>query len=323
MTEYVEKPNYQLTLDNKKIWTFYYENPTIDFESASLLMIEILEKVFNKLTCDNSSSIHAQILSFLSENTRQMNHINETISSLKTDFSNRLIQQFVDSKKEYLDHIQQIVTNDSLSMNDKIHSLMEKNNLYLIDKTSLILNEHVPRQIKDSVKEVYSSFKQDTDAIIKSCNSDKSFQDFLTSFDQRFSTILQSVQQPLFSFFTATEDRILKNIVELRETSHSSTTSQSKMFHELSDFLGKYKNSSHKGKMSEEKLHSVLNELFPSAELIDTSSIKASGDILMHRCDKPSILFENKEYERNVDKEEVSKFIRDIKTHIFRLYVNF
>jgi hypothetical protein len=40
--------------------------------------------------------------------------------------------------------------------------------------------------------------------------------------------------------------------------------------------------------------------------------MKASGDFIMKRNEKPTILFENKEYEHNVNKDEVIKFIRDI-----------
>ena len=42
--------------------------------------------------------------------------------------------------------------------------------------------------------------------------------------------------------------------------------------------------------------------------------MKASGDFIMKRLDKPSILFENKEYDNNIPKDEIAKFIRDIDT---------
>jgi hypothetical protein len=182
----------------------------------------------------------------------------------------------------------------------------------MIDKTSLILNENVPRQIKDSVKEVYNVLKTETDILAKSYHSDKSFQDFIQQFEQKYSVMLQNVQQPLYSFFNATEDRIMKNIVDLKERSGESITTQTKMFGELSEFLGKYKNSSHKGNLGEAMLYSVLKDLYPSADLVNTSGTKASGDIIMKRIDRDTILFENKDYERITDKDEVAKFIRDI-----------
>jgi len=305
--------------NNKRIWTFYKEHPNIDFETASLLMIDFLENVFNKMTHDTSSSINSQLLAFITENQRQMESIKtnlvsvqDNVTKMNTDFSNQLMLQLVNTKKEYMDDVRQIVSNSTLTTNEKISSIMEKNNNYLIDKTSLILNENVPRQIKDSVKEVYGTLKADTDILAKSYNPDKSFQEFIKQFEQKYTMMLQNVQQPLYSFFTATEDRIMRNIVDLKETSGESISTQTKMFTELADFLGKYKNSSHKGNLGEAKLYSVIKDIYPSADLTNTSGTKASGDLIMKRVDRQPILFENKDYDRIPDKEEVAKFIRDI-----------
>jgi hypothetical protein len=89
-------------------------------------------------------------------------------------------------------------------------------------------------------------------------------------------------------------------------------STQTKLQSELGDFLGKYKNSSSKGKLGEQRLKSVLDELYNTADLQNTSGMKASGDFIMKRVDQPTILFENKEYDYNIPKDEVQKFIRDV-----------
>ena len=43
--------------------------------------------------------------------------------------------------------------------------------------------------------------------------------------------------------------------------------------------------------------------MFPCAEIQDTTGLKASGYFIVRRLDKPTILFENKEYKANIDKE--------------------
>jgi hypothetical protein len=91
-------------------------------------------------------------------------------------------------------------------------------------------------------------------------------------------------------------------------------TQQNRMLDELSDFLGKYKhNSSHKGKFGELQLGQLLNALYPSAEVQVTGTSKATGDFVLRRAgDKVPILMENKDYDDNVPKEEVAKFLRDV-----------
>jgi hypothetical protein len=56
-----------------------------------------------------------------------------------------------------------------------------------------------------------------------------------------------------------------------------------------------------------------LTALYPSAEVLATGSAKATGDFVLRRAnDKAPILFENKDYDENVPKDEVAKFIRDV-----------
>jgi hypothetical protein len=88
-----------------------------------------------------------------------------------------------------------------------------------------------------------------------------------------------------------------------------------KVFDELHDFLGKFKNnSSAKGRLGELQLGQMLTALYPCAEVQVTGSAKASGDFVLRRVDKAPLLFENKDYDYNVPKEEVAKFIRDVDT---------
>jgi len=61
-------------------------------------------------------------------------------------------------------------------------------------------------------------------------------------------------------------------------------------------------------------LCSVLNGLYSTAEITNTTGQKASGDFIMKRVDKPDIMIENKEYNYNIPKEEISKFLRDIES---------
>jgi hypothetical protein len=72
-------------------------------------------------------------------------------------------------------------------------------------------------------------------------------------------------------------------------------------------------NSSKKGQYSENHLELILNNMFPSAEITNTCNIPQCCDIKLDRKgEKEIILFENKEYSKNIPKDEVDKFIRDI-----------
>ena len=74
---------------------------------------------------------------------------------------------------------------------------------------------------------------------------------------------------------------------------------------ELKNFLEKQKNSTKKGKESENKLEICLNDTFPYGSVVDKSGESKACDYLLQRNEKCDILFENKDYKTNVPNEEI------------------
>jgi hypothetical protein len=248
-----------------------------------------------------------------------LSNMNENISKLNTDIANNMMIQFMNLKKDYIDDVRQVIHNSTLTTSEKFSSLIEKNNSHLIDKTTLILNdvnpknqEHLSSQIKNTINDLHTLIAEDTNRLAKNMNNDKSLQDFIHNFETKYNSMMQTIQQPLYSFFTASENRINDNINVLKENSSIALSSQTKLQEELGEFLGKYNVSSNKGKFGEENLSTILNSMYQNAEIKNTSGTKSSGDFLMRRLDKPTIMFENKNYKNNIDREEDSKFIVDI-----------
>jgi len=318
----------EIIIKNKRICSFYKEHPSINIEQANLLLIDFLDTMFNHITNDLGSNVNAQLLSYITENKHEMDTIKtniavigDNLSKMHKDMANNMVMQFMNLKKEYIDDVKQVVNNGTLTVNEKINALLDKNNIHLIDKTTLLLNDVIPKnqdkvnqQLQSNFKDFHRAIVQDTQKLASTFSNEKSFQDFITTFDTKYNTMMQTIQQPLFSFFTASEDRISKNIDILKETSNNTFLAQKPILDELGDFLSKYNVSSNKGKYGEQNLSTILNSIYPSAEVKDTTGTKASGDFIMKRLDKPTILFENKEYKANIDKEEIAKFIRDIDT---------
>jgi len=316
---------YEIVIKNKRVWDFYNENKNIDIEKANLLLIDFVENMFNEMTNANSN-INAQILSYISDNKNQIQFIksnlsmvNENLTKLNTDIANNIIVQFMNLKKDYIEDVRQIINNGSLSTNEKISSLMDKNNSHLIDKTTLILNDVIPKnqdvfnkQFQLSLKQFYTLITEETNKLAKTMNNDKSLNEFINNFENKYSAMMTSMQNPLYSFITTSENRINKNIDVLKENSSIALTSQTKLQEELGEFLGKYNVSSNKGKFGEENLSTILNSMYQNAEIKNTTGTKSSGDFIMKRLDKPAIMFENKDYKHNIDKDEIAKFIIDI-----------
>jgi hypothetical protein len=324
MTE--EYNEYTLAVTNKKIYAFYNNNPNVDFESVNLFLIDLMESIFNNMTNDLNSNINSQLLSFMKDNQMKIENMSDSLTTVKqhvtnltNDITNNMVLQMNNMKKEYINDLSQIISTNSLSSNEKISSLMDKSNSILVDKTMLILNDIIPKnqdtlqkQIKENLKELHTSITNDTYKLTENVNNKDAQTDFLINIENKLSTVIHNIQQPLYSTLSASEERLSNSINNIKDTTIASVNTQDKLFKELEGFLGKYKSSTHKGKFGEEQLSSLLNSLYTNAEITNTTGQKAAGDFLIKRVDKPDIMVETKNYTDNIPKEEISKFIRDI-----------
>ena len=301
--------SYAIVLNNKDIWQFYHDHPHIDPEEANLLFIDFIDTMFQKQ--DQSQS---QLAAYVRDSKSQLDALGhsvaalgENVAKLQTD----VMMQLLAVKRDYVEDVRQIVGNQSLTVSEKMAAVVEKNNALLVDKTSLLLNESLPKSFRDFQQGLATETAALAQSMTKSMTPEGKVHDFLASFETRYQAM---VVQPLFALCTGSEDRLSKHLEGLRDTTMAQQTQQNRMLDELSDFLGKYKhNSSHKGKFGELQLGQLLNALYPSAEVQVTGTSKATGDFVLRRAgDKVPILMENKDYDDNVPKEEVAKFLRDV-----------
>ena len=322
----------ELKIENQRIVNFYKEHPSIDFEKANILLVEFLDKVYNHMTDDLDSNVNSQILSYLISSKKEVECLktsigvmSDTLSKNSLDTIQNMNQHLGQIKKDYMEEVHTMISNGNITTSDKISSIIDRNNTHLLDRTANVLNDIIPKtqdvmqnrirdNIESQIKDLHTQLNSYTNDVLKSSSGQQPIQDFLNNFDVKYSNMLQTIQNPLYSYVSASEERITNNINSIKEMYSNSISSQSFVQDDLKQFLSKYNASSNKGKYGENNLFSVLTSLFPSAEITDTTGTKASGDFIMKRMDKPAILLENKDYSHNINKDEIAKFIRDVET---------
>lgn len=295
-----------IVLTNSRIVQFYKKYPNLNPEALNLLLIDLLEKLNNDLSNDINSTVQNEILSSVSLISQKFDSLNDSISSN----NNSIIVKFHEINKEFLDNIKHLLGNTISSNTDKVEGLLDKNtNLFYskIDKLIPENNKSLSLNLRQELESVQKSILCD---IKNNSQSTEKIDSFISSIDSKISNI----QQPIFTFMTSNHEQIQNHFSSLRENNAKTYESQEKVFKGLEDFLNKYKTSSSlKGQFSENMLEGILNNMFPSSEIINMTSTKASGDFMLKRLNYYPILFENKNYDANVNSEEVKKFIRDIK----------
>jgi len=302
-----------ITVTDKTIIEFYKENPNLDFVAMNHTFIAILKSLSTDLSSTINNTINSKVLAMVTD-------IHSNLNTVKTD----IIGKFRDSIKEYVDDVKTILQNNSLTNNEKMGALLEKNNDNLLAKTTLIVNDVIPKsqdknymQIENCIKSVCSSIAQDTSKLLELNNKDDTHVDTIVKdIESRFSNMISTIQQPIFSFIQSSEERTSAGIQRIKDGLLEHQTVNQKLNTDMGDFLNKYNNnSSSKGNVSEAELYYMLQSLLPSDEIVKVNMETASCDLRVNRMDKskPSILFENKDYARSVPTDEVKKFERDIR----------
>jgi len=178
----------------------------------------------------------------------------------------------------------------------EILTLIRETNSAFLDKTTYSILQLFPK-LTNEIKETQKGMIEDSQNTFKSLISSNRGELESGQLEKLIHTQYDGMHTKIISTF--------QNVF-----SQDSLFYQNNM--ELKDFLEKQKNSTKKGKESENKLEGCLNAAFPNSLIIDKSGESKATDYMMKRDNKCDVLFENKDYRTNVPNEEIKKFIRDI-----------
>ena len=301
--------NKGIIIKNPDVISFYQQHPNINIETINLFFIDIIKKLSTNLSSTMNDNNISKLLSMVTE-------MNTTINKFDTSFSLKLMEL----KKDYMEELKQAMNNNAINEKGNMQSVLERNHDNLVAKTQLLLNEFMPRsqegyyKLEKVLKEHFNIMNSATKRILEQTNKEES-SEIVKNIDDQFSKMVSLIHQPICNYIQSSEERTLNNIQQVKDNVNSHKQSQETLATEMNSFLNKYKNNSNlKGNISETELYYVLQKLMPSDEILRCGSESATCDIKVNRCDpnKPTILFENKNYTGTVDTEEVRKFERDI-----------
>ena len=290
------------TLKNEKCIQFYKQNDHIDFDTINLIFVELLEKLLKNMSQTLDETYSKEALKSLLESNKQLTskleivcesqkntnsnitHIQNTVSELNSQITNNIYGKITDLRDTYIQELKRAITESNDA--SKLTALMETHNEQLLKKTSILLGEVIPKNQESH----YNKLKIDILSLQSSFKADQNQDLFLEKMKGQFSTF---------------SGDLIHNVKEQFNESNP-------ILNEIKTYLERQKKSTLKGKSGEQKLEAILNDLFTSSTIINATGKTMCGDFIMQRQDKPTILFENKEYNTNLPNEEVKKFIRDV-----------
>ena len=303
----MDKTKYATIINNKRIHDYYNANKNVNIESMNLILLDFMEQLGNDMTKVLSNSVFGEILSNVKDIKQQVNSFNDNFA-LKLQEHN---MSFIETTKLVIG----MASNEN---NEKVAHLLNRNTDSFIERIISSIpktQEETNKKIQEGLISFQKTINEDIKSYLSSTNSETSLKDFISSLDSK----ILAMQQPIYTFISSNQEQLNTKLNSLRDDSVVNKTANEKVMSDLNDFLTKYKTSSQfKGQCSENMLGNILNKMYPTAEVINTTALKASGDFILKRTGKQTILLENKNYEANVNLDEIKKFLRDVneqKTH--------
>ena len=295
------KTNHVVKINNKRIFDYYNANPNVNIESMNLVLLDFMEQIGNDMTRLLNNNATGEILNSVREIKKQISSINDN-----------MILKLHEHNISFLETTKMVIGMSSNENTDKIIQLLNKNTESFIERINISIpktQEDTNKKIQDNLSSFQKSINDDIKTFLSSSNSENTLKDFISTLDSK----IQTMQQPIYTFISSNQDQLNSKLTSLKEDSLINKNTNEKVINELSDFLGKYKSSSQfKGACSENMLESILNKMYTTGEIINTTALKASGDFIVKREGKQNVLVENKNYESNVNLDEIKKFLRDI-----------
>ncbi len=289
-----------LSTNNDKIINFYNQHTFLDFEQTNILFIDFISNILNN-SVSNSNDPNI-ILNMLQNINSKCNNLETSIKEVKSHqdrFDSTLLDavklQIFSIKDMYTNELEKYLQNNNNIQIKEIQSITDKHNQFLLDKLNNEFGDKFNLNINDKINNLNSNIIND----FKNLLANNSNQQIINNFETSISSKYNDLQKSLFNM----NSEILK---------HVDKYNYSNEFTMIKTYFERQKHSSNKGVDGENKLEILLNSVFPSATIENTTGKGKSGDFIVYRENLCNILFENKDYVNNIPPVEIEKFIRDI-----------
>ena len=272
-----------IKINDPKVVDFYKNHPHIDVNVVNALIIELLGRF-------DYTSIALEPLSETIINSK-LNDINVATSKLLSDIEMKLEHD----KSADKSHIIEAFEANSIALK---HELVD-----MINKIVPGDNHHYA-QIKGTMQDFYTSISSDMQRL-ENASSSAQIKDIMGSFEMKTTLMIQNIQQPIYSFISASEDRINKNISTLRSTGFENPETYSKLVADIQSMITP-SDRTVTSASDDKHLTSILSKTFTSADISSKKMGMHNNTIFLKRIGHQAIIVQNYDIDHNVRSEDVN-----------------
>jgi hypothetical protein len=240
----------------------------------NVMFVNILKKLIANMDTSFNSNLATKLLENVSQLTHKVDTIENNISKYQTEVLSSLSLRFSEQKKEYINDIKLILLSNNI---EHITPLIKETNISLLDKTTNMINELIPKNQENLSKDINNNFKllqssisSETSKLLNSSLDKKTIDDFLNN----INSIMGQTHHTLTTLISSSENRIEtklvesdKKINELKQIFTENNSSQQILQNNVSEMLKKFEKGVGKGNISEHVTYNILLSLFPCAQV--------------------------------------------------------
>ena len=263
-----------VVLRDRRVCDFYRRNPGVSADRVNRKVVEMFESLGVDDSSTTTSSLTSAALGELLESVRE---VKGEMGRLGDGVALRMHE----GNQAFLENVRTVVGHHASENAERVMGALQRTS----DAAALL--EGVRSELREQLASASESTSQTVEAR------------------------LHSSMQPLYAYFSSNHEQVASRLDGLRDEVGAGRAESGRLSSEMGEFLSKHKNSSLKGAMGENRLEGVLSEVWPTAEVLNTTGQRACCDFRLVREGKADVLVETKAYDRNVNAEEVRKFQRD------------
>ena len=187
---------YLMTINNKRIHDYYKKNPSVDFESMNLVLLDFMDKINNDMSKVLQNTLQGQLLQEVKEIKGQLSVFQET-----------MFGKVSETNKSFLETLKLLLSMNSSDHSEKIIQLLQKHSETFVDKITTLLpktQEEVQRKIQDQLSLLQKTIQCDFQQFIIQHKTETNVSDFISSFDTKLSML----QQPIFQMIQSNQEQV-------------------------------------------------------------------------------------------------------------------
>jgi Glu-tRNA(Gln) amidotransferase subunit E-like FAD-binding protein len=171
-----------IVITNNRIIEFFSTHNNLDTDQTILSFIDIMENLSDNMNNQMNNSLVENLLKNMQSINGKIESLDNNITTFKQDYNSTFTNKMNEFKKDYMDSLRLNLTSN---VSDKIEPLVKEQMNILLERTTNIINEIIPKNnnsIQDSIQKSFSEFNNEINSDTKKLLDNNITNDSLNSF---------------------------------------------------------------------------------------------------------------------------------------------